>query len=132
MANNLPPIWRFDFGDYSGLGGIFQKFLANLNLFTLNVYNALNGGIGFSNMQRIAYSATVTAGTTTPLKIVNPLSITPSCIYIAKVTVKGSDNTVITNAVSAANWTFDGKNINILNIVGLTSGTAYNITLEIA
>lgn len=131
MPGNLPPIWRFDFGDYVSMGASFQKFLANLNLFTLNVYNALNGGIGFANMQRTIYSATVTAGATTSLKIVNPLPIAPSGVTLVKATVKGADNTVITNAVSACNWTFDGKNINILNIAGLTNGTAYNISLEI-
>lgn len=131
MPGNLPPVWRFDFGDYSSMGASFQKFLANLNLFTLNVYNALNGGIGFANMQRVIYSATVTAGATTPLKIVNPLPIAPSGISIVKVTVKDADNTVIANAVSAANWTFDGKNINILNIPGLTNGMTYQISLEI-
>lgn len=132
MANsNLPPVWRFDFGDYSALGPIFQKFLANLNLFTLAIYNLVNGGIGFSNMQRIVYSETVTAGATTPLVFANPLTIAPSGVAVVQVLLKGKTNVAIANAVSAANWFYDGKNINILNIAGLTNGSSYQISLEV-
>lgn len=131
MANNLPPVWRFDYGDYSGLGAIFQKFLANLNLFTLSVYNALNGGIGFSNMQRTIYSATVVAASTTTLSFVNPLAIAPSGVSVVKVLLTGSTATAIANAVTACNWYYDGKNINVLNIAGLTAGSTYQISLEV-
>lgn len=131
MANNLPPVWRFDFGDYTGLGAVFQKFLANLNLFTLAVYNALNGGIGFSNMQRSVYSASVLADTTTPLSFVNPLPIAPSGVAVVKVQLSSSPATAIANAVSAANWYYDGRTIHILNISGLTAGSTYQISLEV-
>lgn len=130
-ANNLPPVWRYDYGDYSGLGAVFQKFLANLNLFSLSVYNLLNKGIGFANMQRTIYSTTVRAGSTTPLTIVNPLSIAPSGVSVAQVQLHGNTNVAITNAVSAANWIYDGKNISILDITGLTNGSTYLISLEI-
>ena len=131
MASNLPPVWRFDFGDYTSLGATFQKFLSNINLFTLAVYNALNGGIGFQNLQRSIYSVTVTAGTTTPLTFVNPLSIAPSGISIVRVLLPGKTNTPLTSAVSAANWIYDGKYITVLNITGLTSGLSYQISLEV-
>jgi hypothetical protein len=131
MASNLPPVWRFDFGDYTSLGATFQKFLSNINLFTLAVYNALNGGIGFQNLQRAIYSVTVTAGTTTPLTFVNPLSIAPSGISIVRVLLPGKTNTPLANAVSAANWIYDGKYITVLNITGLTSGLSYQISLEV-
>lgn len=131
-ANNLPPVWRFDFGDYSALGSVFQKFLANLNLFTLSVYNALNGGLGFSNMQRSIYSQTILAAATTSLSFVNPLPIQPSGVAVVKVTLVGANATAITSAVSAANWYYDGKNINILNISGLTPGSSYQISLEVS
>lgn len=130
-ANNLPPLWRFDFGDYTSLGATFQKFLANLNLFSLSVYNLLNKGIGFANMQRTIYSTTVRAGSTTPLTIVNPLSIVPSGVSVAQVQLHGNTNVAITSAVSAANWIYDGKNISILDITGLTNGSTYLISLEI-
>lgn len=130
-TNNLPPIFRFDFGDYSALGSVFQKFLANLNLFTLAVYNILNGGVGFQNMQRVIYKTTVLAGATTPLVIVNPLSIAPSGVSVVQVLQNGKTNTVLTTAVSAANFYYDGKNIQILNITGLTSGQNYQLALEI-
>ncbi len=130
-TSNLPPTWRFDFGDFSSLGPIFQKFLANLNLFTLAVYNALNGGIGFSNLQRSIYTTTVTATTTTILSFVNPLSIAPSGLSLVAITLRSSPSTPITNAVSVANWFYDGKNINVLNITGLTVGLSYSLSLEV-
>ncbi len=130
-SSNLPPVWRFDFGDYSALGSVFQKFLANLNLFTLAVYNILNGGIGFTNLQRSIYTTSVLAGTTTPLVFVNPLTIAPTGLAVVKVLLSGKTNTALTSAVSAANWFYDGKNINILNITGLTNGSTYSISLEV-
>lgn len=131
MANNLPPVWRFDFGDYLGLGSVFQKFLSNLNLFTLAVYNALNKGIGFDNLQRSLYSTTVLAGATTPLSFVNPLTIAPSGLAVVQVLQEGNVNTALVDAVSVANFYYDGRNINVLNITGLTSGEAYRIVLEV-
>lgn len=132
MGLPLPPTWRFSFEDYSGLGSVFQKFLSNLNLFTLAVYNLLNGGIGYANMQRAIYSTTVLAGTTTPLVFVNPLPVTPSGVFLAQVLLVGATNAAITNAVCVANWFYDGVNINILNIAGLTSGSSYQISVEIS
>ena len=128
---NLPPTWRFDFGDYLPLGVVFQKFLANMNLFTLAIYNLMNGGIGFSNMQRAIYSTTITAATTNPMVLVNPLSIPPSGVSVVRIYLPGNTNTPLTSAVSAANWYYDGKSINILNIVGLTPGLTYQISLEV-
>lgn len=130
-ASNLPPVWRFDFGDYSALGTVFQKFLSNLNLFTLSIYNLVNGGIGFSNMQRTIYTTSVTAGSTTPLIFVNPLAIQPTGVSLVQVLLKGKTNAAIANAVTASNWFYDGKNINILNIAGLTNGSTYQISLEV-
>ena len=133
MANrtNLPPLWRFDYGDYAALCSVFQKFLSNLNLFTLAVYNLLNGGIGFANMQRAVYSATVTANTITSLSFVNPLPVPPSGLVLIQVLQHGTTNTAIANPVSVANWFYDGKYINILNIAGLTAGVTYEISMEV-
>ena len=128
---NLPPVWRFDYGDYAGLGPLFQKFLANINLFTVAVYNLLNGGIGFGNMQRTIYSTTVLAAATTPLSFVNPLPVAPSGVAVVKVMLTTANATAISSAVSAANWYYDGRNINILNISGLTPGSNYSLSLEV-
>ncbi len=129
--NNLPPVWRFDFGDYAGLGSVFQKFLANLNLFSLATYNALNGGIGFANMQRAIYKISVIGATNTTLSFVNPLSIAPSGVSLVAVAIKATPLVAITNSVSVANWSYDGRNINILSIPGLTSGVTYTLSLEV-
>ena len=132
MASNpLPPLWKFDFGDYSALGAVFQKFLSNLNLFTLSAYNILNGGIGFANLQRAIYKIQVTAGTTTPISFVNPLTIVPSGVSVCQAQLVGDNQSALTDAVSAANFYYDGKNINILNVTGLTSGKVYNLALEV-
>ncbi len=131
QGKQLPPIWRFSFEDYTGLGETFQKFLSNINLFTLAVYNLLNGGIGFANMQRVVYSTTVLAATTTPLVFVNPLAVAPSGLSLVKVLLEGKTNTALTSAVSVANWFFDGTNIVVLNITGLTAGSSYQISVEV-
>ena len=131
MANNLPQIYKFDFADYTSLGTTFQKFLSNLNLFTQAVYSFMNGGVGFANLQRTIYTTQVTAGSTTPLTFVNPLTISPSGVSVVKVFLQANNATAITNAVTANNFYFDGKNINILNITGLTSGSTYTISLEV-
>jgi hypothetical protein len=129
--NNLPPVWRFDFGDYSALGPVFQKFLSNLNLFTLAVYNILNGGVGFANLQRSIYTTTITASTTTTISFVNPLAVVPSGVAVVQVLLASSPSTAITSTVTAANWTYDGRTITVQNVTGLTSGTSYQISLEV-
>lgn len=131
MSNPLPPIWRFDYGDYTGLGFVFQKFLANLNLFTLAIYNILNGGIGFANMQRTIYTTDILATTTTTVSFVNPLAITPSGLSLVQVALTNSPNTPLTNPVTVNNWSFDGKNINVLIVTGLTSGLNYSLSIEV-
>lgn len=131
ISNNLPPTYRFDFGDYSALGSVFQKFLANLNLFTLAVYNLMNGGIGFANMQRAIVTRSVIGATNTSFSFVNPLPISPSGVTLVAVTLKATPLVPITSAVSVANWAFDGKSINILSVPGLTAGLTYSLSLEV-
>lgn len=127
----LPSVFKFDFGDFTSLGATFQKFLSSLNAFTNAVYNLLNGGIGFANLQRTIYSQTVTAGSTTPLTFVNPLTIPPSGVTLVQVLQNGKTTTTLTAPVFVGNWFFDGKSINILNLIGLTSGNTYTISLEV-
>ena len=127
----LPPVWKWDFGDYSSLGATFQKFLANLNLFSLAVYNLFNGGIGFANVQRAIYSVTLTAGNVTPLSFVNPLDIAPSGLSLVQCLAIGNTAQALSTSVSVGNWSYDGKNINVLNVSGLVSGVQYQIALEV-
>ena len=129
--SNLPNLWRFDFGDYSTLGSTFQKFLANLNLFTLAIYNIVNGGITFENMERSIYKVTITAGNITPMSFVNPLSIAPSGLHLVQALAVGNTPQALTSSVSVGNWDYDGKNINIYNISGLVTGVTYQIALEV-
>ena len=131
MASNLPPLWRFDYGDYTPLGSVFQKFLSNLNLFTMAIYNLVNKGIGFANLQRSVYNVTVQAATNTTISFVNPLAIAPSGLSLVKVLLNGENSTPITSAVSVANWFYDGKYINILSVPGLTAGSSYNLSIEV-
>ena len=134
MANGnqpLPSTWRFDYGDYSPLGATFQKFLSNLNLFTLAVYNILNGGVGFQNLQRTIYSVTLTAGQVTPISFVNPLPIAPSGLSLVQCLAQGNTPQALSSSVSVGNWTFDGSTITILNVSGLVAGVTYKLSLEI-
>jgi len=130
-SSPLPPIYKFDFGDYTSLGTTFQKFLQNINLFTLNTFNLLNGGIGFVNMQRIIYSFTLTASTITSFSFVNPLPIAPSGVTLSRIVLSNDVAVAIPGTCSVANWYYDGKNVNILNITGLVSGTQYTISVEV-
>ena len=130
-SSNLPALWKFDYGDYSDLGATFQKFLGNVNLFTTATYNILNGGIQLQNLQRAIYTATVTAASTTPLAFVNPLPVAPSGLSLVQILQSGKTAVPITSPISVANWTYDGKYINILNISGLTSGNTYQVAIEV-
>ena len=121
-SNPLPQVWRWDFGDYVSLGSTFQKFIANLNLFSLAVYNLLNGGIGFANLQRTIYSIPVIGGKS--IEFVNPLPIAPSGLTVAQV------SPAPVNAVDVSGWSFDGKNISVTPL-GLTSATQYTLTMEV-
>ena len=127
----LPSTWRFDFGDYTSLGSTFQKFLANINLFSLAVYNLLNGGIGFANLQRSIYTVTVMAGPTTTLSFVNPLPIAPSGLSLVQCLALGNTPQALSTSVSVGNWTFDGHTITVLNVSGLVDGVTYQIALEV-
>ena len=133
--NNLPPTWRFSVEDYTSLGPTFAKFIAVLNLFTLAAYNLFNGGIGFQNLQRSIYSASYIGGATNSggyaLSFVNPLPVPPSGLTLCQISVPGKTTIPVTTAVCVASWFFDGKSINILAIAGLTTGTVYNISLEV-
>ena len=131
-SNPLPPTWRFDPADYAGLPVAFYKFLANLNLFTLAVYNLLNGGIGYANLQQALYTFTVTAGNITSVSFVNPLPIAPSAIVVGKILQLSTTAQALTTAASAANFVYNGTTINILNITGLVSGVTYQITVIVS
>lgn len=130
-VNNLPQLWKFDPGDYLSLGATFTKFLSNLNIYTQAIYTILNGNVGFANLQRAIYSTTITAGSTTPMKFVNPLGVAPSGVTVAQVLLKGNTQTALTAAVMVGGWYFDGVNINVLNLTGLTAASTYKIALEI-
>jgi hypothetical protein len=131
MANNLPSVYRFSYEDYNTMPAQFKDFLNTLNLFTVPIYTMANGDITFSNLQRIPYSFTITAGSgNNTFTLVNPLSISPNGVTICKIQQQANVFTPITNAVSCANWNYDGKNIT-LYIVGLTSSETYDITVEV-
>ena len=110
-----------------------SNFLSDsaLNLFSLAVYNLFNGGIGFANMQRAIYSVTLTAGNVTPLSFVNPLDIAPSGLSLIQCLAIGNTAQALSTSVSVGNWSYDGKNINVLNVSGLVSGVQYQIALEV-
>lgn len=131
--SNLPTIQRLKFEDYnraqSWQEGV-QLLVNSLNLFMTPVYNILNGNVGYQNLTvPQTYTKTITASTTTTFAFTNPLLISPSAVIIGNCW-SGIPSTH-PNATLSVFWHLTGNQINIDNIVGLTSGTTYTITLVI-
>lgn len=135
MANqsNLPTIQRLKYEDYSRATDWQQamQLLVNaLNLFISPTYEILNGGIDYRNLATPQkYTTVVTAGSPTTFTFVNPLGIDPEAVVIGNVWT-GLRSTHPAVALQVY-WHLTGNVIVIDDIVGLTSGTQYSITLVI-
>ena len=129
MATNLP-IWsRFyleDYKDYPPAFASFPDFINKLNIYTSGVYNALNGNLTDQNLQQSVVTFTITAGSTNTFSFVSPLNVYPTCFIVGNVIDK--DGSPVTSTVSCYG-NFDGKNINLTSINGLTSGHTYTISV---
>lgn len=135
MANqsNLPTLQRLKYEDYSRATDWQQamQLLVNaLNLFITPTYDILNGGIDYRNFATPQkYTTVVTAGATTTFSFVNPLSIQPEAVVIGNCWT-GIRSTHPAVALQVY-WHIQGNTIVVDNIIGLTSGTQYSITLVI-
>lgn len=134
---NLPTIQRFDAGDYKEAPSWFtQKFFQALNLFVQPTYNILNSGVQImSNTAQEIYTFTLTAGAAatnntfafTPRKFVGK----PNGVILGQCynTTAGVP-TAIGNPVTF-DWYWDGAQVKILAIYGLTSTVQYSFNLYI-
>lgn len=132
-ASNLPTVYNFKFEDYPGAPQWFGQFLSSLYLFVNPVYQILNGGVTYQNLQvPQTYTATVTApasGSTT-FNFKNPLSITPTAVLLGNVYVSGTPSTHPTNPAQIY-WHFSQGTIYVDNITNLTASTKYVISLVV-
>lgn len=135
MANqsNLPTIQRLKYEDYARAQSwqeAFRSLVETLNLFIPQTYNIMNGQIGYQNIVAPQIvTRTVTAATTTTFSFVNPLSIAPSAVLLGNCW-SGIPTTHPAVALQIF-WHYTGNTIVIDQIVGLTSGTSYNLTLVV-
>lgn len=134
-TSNLPTIQRFDAGDYPKSSKEFQQFLSTLNLFTQPVYNLLNASLDImQNTKEEIYTFSLTAGasatsntfTFAPRKFAGK----PNGVLIGQCLLSAANPTAVGNPVTL-DWSWNGSQIVILAIYGLTNGSAYSFTLRI-
>lgn len=137
-SSNLPPIQRFDAGDFKGSPTWFQvQFLSTLNQFTQAIYDIVNQGVDITQntkdeiypITNFTAGASATANTFnfTPKKFVGQ----PSGVIIGQCVLLGQANpTAIGNPVTL-DWIFQAGQVQILAIYGLTNTATYNINLRV-
>ena len=131
--SNLPTVQRLKYEDYARSGTwqqAVQALVNSLNLFMTPVYDILNGGVTYTNLTAPqTYTTTITAGTATTFTFVNPLSIQPSGVLIGNCWT-GLQSTHPAVALQVY-WHYSGNSIIVDDIIGLTSGIQYQVTLVI-
>lgn len=130
--SNLPSIQRVKYEDYKDAPGWFAQFLNTLNLFMTAVYNIINRGITYSNLGCIQpVSFQYTPGSTIGLTLANPLIIGPSNVVIGNVYVKG-DLTSHPASVIQLMWHYAQGKIIVDDLIGLTNGVTYIVTIQVS
>lgn len=133
--SNLPTIQRFDAGDYPKSTAEFQSFISTLNLFTQPMWNILNQAVDITqNTKEEIYQFQITAGATYANNTFNfvprKFGGKPSGVVIGQVQVVGA-TVVPVGAATSLDWTYDGAQVKIIAIYGLTNGTTYSFTVRI-
>lgn len=130
-SSNLPSVQRFKFEDYNEAPQWFAQFLESLNLFVNPVYSILNGGVTTQNLTAPrSFVKTIVASATTTFNFTNPLKIAPTAVLIGNVYTFGN-STLHPAVVIQPMWHVSSNVIYIDNVIGLTVGTNYVITLLI-
>lgn len=133
--SSLPTIQRFDAGDYPKASKEFQQFLSTLNLFTQPVYNILNQSLDITqNTKEEIYTFSITAGAAatnntflfTPRKFAGK----PNGVLIGQCILSGPTVAAIGNPVTL-DWIWNGSQVQILAIYGLTSSKTYAFTVRL-
>ncbi len=131
--SNLPTIQRLKYEDYARSTNwqqAMQGLVNSLNLFMTPVYDILNGGVGYLNLTTPQiYPTTITAAAVTTFSFINPLSIQPQAVIIGNCWT-GIPTTHPAVALQVY-WHYAGNTIVVDNVIGLTSGTIYHLTLVV-
>jgi len=123
------PLFRIE--DYPDSPEWFQKAMGNLNGFMEFLYSALNKNLDEININMSFYTFTATPSSDFPLKISNKVKMAPKAVLLCQREEAGvGAHSKITGATTI-DWEFDGTNIVINSISGLTSDKKYSITILI-
>lgn len=121
------PLFRIE--DYPDSPEWFQKAMTNLNGFMEFLYSALNKNLDELNINMDIFSFTATPSSDFPLKIKNRIKGKPRSVLLCQREEEGIGYHVkITNATTI-DWEFDGENIVINSVSGLTADTKYRVTI---
>jgi hypothetical protein len=136
---SLPPFRSFLPEDYQGSPTWFTKFLGNLNIFTLAVYNALDADLTVpENLAEARFTLNITGGSSAtswngPTSFKNPLASQLSDLWVTKVVINGNTvYTPVTTSIGPIDWTASASTVTINSIPGLTNGVEYTISLRMA
>lgn len=134
MASNLPSIRRFFDEDFKDAPSWFHQFIGTLNKYAEPIFNILNGGIDISanTLEEIYYlnitnASSIGANNTatfSPKKFVGA----PHGITVGQCLL---NNTTATIASVTLSWIWNGSQIAIKSVYGLTDGLSYSLTLRI-
>lgn len=134
-SSSLPTIQRFDAGDYPKASKEFQQFLSTLNLFTQPVYNILNQSLDITqNTKEEIYTFSITAKASAALNIFSftprKFAGKPNGVIIGQCQLSGATVAAIGNPVTL-DWVWNGSQVQILAIYGLTNGSTYSFSVRI-
>lgn len=135
MSYPLPTFKRFQTEDYKDAQPWFSRFIQSLNLYTEPIYNILDGNISpFSNANEETYLLKITAGAAaadnTALFAPKRFKGVPSGVVVAQCLPVAAVPTAV-GAQVTLDWFWNGTQIQILAIYGLTVGEVYNINVRI-
>lgn len=128
---SLPTINRISREDLKEAPAWIDRLIYPLNLFFDSVYNALRNLTFVDNITSMKKSFSIKAGASATDNILTfPISMKKSAemLFIGYVAVAESNYSPIGQPVFIE-WIFDGENIQITSISGLTSGKTYNFRI---
>ena len=129
----LPPIRRLTREDFPGAPDWIDRLLYPINSFFDSVYTALNKTLTFAdNITSQTEKIVLTAGAAaTDNTYEFPLRMKKRPEFMEWNVVKKDVNYSPIGAAIFIEWQYDGVNVNITSITGLTNGVQYNITVRL-
>lgn len=128
----LPPIQRISREDVPEAPDWISRLLRPLNEFLSAMYNGLNNGLTLQENVACQIKAfTLTAGAAAANNTSKfPLTMKRKPQYLVPLSVNVSTvSDVRSGSASTFTWNYDGVNVNITSISGLTNGSLYTITV---